>query len=64
MHLVGMKPVSSRYVIAKHRLWVWIYEVSDNSDPNMYYVHHDFIISANPLCTDCTLKGEEKGVLR
>ena len=60
MHLVGMKPVSSRYVIAKQ---VWICEESDDCDPNMFYVHHDFIISANSLCTDCTLKGEEKGVM-
>ena len=55
-----MKPVSSRYVIAKQ---VWIYEESDDGDPNMFCVHHDFIISANPLCTDCTLRGEEKGVM-
>lgn len=42
---------------------VWIYEQSDDGDPNMY-VHHDIIISADPLCTawlDCPLKGGEKG---
>lgn len=44
-------------------LEVWIYEESDDGDPNMY-VHHDIIISADPLCTawlDCPLKGGEKG---
>uniref|UniRef100_A0A2N9GNI6 Uncharacterized protein n=1 Tax=Fagus sylvatica TaxID=28930 RepID=A0A2N9GNI6_FAGSY len=42
---------------------VWIYEESDDGDPNVY-VHHDIIISANPLCTawlDCPFKGGEKG---
>ncbi|GMY22611.1 periodic tryptophan protein 1 homolog [Fagus crenata] len=41
---------------------VWIYEESDDGDPNVY-VHHDIIISANPLCTawlDCPLEGGEK----
>ncbi|KAM3708922.1 hypothetical protein ACJW31_02G133300 [Castanea mollissima] len=45
------------------QLEVWIYEESDDGDSNMY-VHHDIIISANPLCTawlDCPLKGGEKG---
>nr|UUJ75346.1 WD40 transcription factor [Juglans regia] len=44
-------------------LEVWIYEESDDGDANMY-VHHDIIISADPLCTawlDCPLKGGEKG---
>ena len=48
MHLMGMKPVNWRYVIEKQ---VWIYEESDDGDPNMFCVHHDFIISTNPLCT-------------
>ncbi|GMY22606.1 periodic tryptophan protein 1 like [Fagus crenata] len=42
---------------------VWIYQESDDGDPNVY-VHHDIIISANPLCTawlDYPLKGGEKG---
>uniref|UniRef100_A0A2N9EWD9 Uncharacterized protein n=1 Tax=Fagus sylvatica TaxID=28930 RepID=A0A2N9EWD9_FAGSY len=41
------------------QLEVWIYEEADDGDPNVY-VHHDIIISANPLCTawlDCSLKG-------
>ncbi|GMY22615.1 periodic tryptophan protein 1 homolog isoform X1 [Fagus crenata] len=45
------------------QLEVWIYEESDDGDPNVY-VHHDIIISANPLCTawlDCPLKGGDKG---
>ncbi|KAG2694320.1 hypothetical protein I3760_08G137100 [Carya illinoinensis] len=45
------------------QLEVWIYEESGDGDPNMY-VHHDIIISADPLCTawlDCPLKGGEKG---
>ncbi|GMY22608.1 periodic tryptophan protein 1 like [Fagus crenata] len=45
------------------QLEVWIYEESDDGDPNVY-VHHDIIISANLLCTarlDCPLKGGEKG---
>ncbi|XP_059460675.1 uncharacterized WD repeat-containing protein C17D11.16-like [Corylus avellana] len=44
-------------------LEVWIYEESEDGVPNMY-VHHDIIISADPLCTawlDCPLKGGEKG---
>jgi len=29
----------------------------------MFTNHHDIIISANSLCTDCPLKGGEKGVM-
>ncbi|KAK4841101.1 hypothetical protein QYF36_025858 [Acer negundo] len=44
-------------------LEVYIYEESNDGDPNLY-VHHHIIIPAFPLCTtwlDCPLKGGEKG---
>ncbi|CAN1273880.1 Uncharacterized WD repeat-containing protein C17D11.16, partial [Linum perenne] len=44
-------------------LEVWICEVSDDGDLNMY-IHHQVNLSAFPLCVawlDCPLKGGEKG---
>ncbi|CAN0853896.1 Uncharacterized WD repeat-containing protein C17D11.16 [Linum grandiflorum] len=44
-------------------LEVWIYEDSDDGEPNKY-IHHDIILSAFPLCLawlDCPIKGGEKG---
>ncbi|CAN1194239.1 Periodic tryptophan protein 1 homolog [Linum perenne] len=44
-------------------LEVWICEVSDDGDVNMY-IHHQVNLSAFPLCVawlDCPLKGGEKG---
>ncbi|KAI9160214.1 hypothetical protein LWI28_006238 [Acer negundo] len=44
-------------------LEVYIYEESNDGDPNLY-VHHHIIIPAFPLCTtwlDCPLKGGVKG---
>ena len=42
-----------------------ICEGYDAGDPN-FYIHHEIIIPAFPLCTawlDCPLKGGERGIM-
>ncbi|XP_042506648.1 uncharacterized WD repeat-containing protein C17D11.16-like [Macadamia integrifolia] len=65
---LAIKPSDTVVVCARNEddvshLEVWIFEDSDDGDPNMF-VHHDIILPAFPLCTawlDCPLKGGDKG---
>ncbi|XP_073004233.1 uncharacterized WD repeat-containing protein C17D11.16-like [Typha latifolia] len=65
---MAIKPTDAVIVCARNEdevshLEVWIYEESEDGEPNMY-VHHDVILPAFPLCTawlDCNLKGGDKG---
>ncbi|XP_077244278.1 putative WD repeat-containing protein C17D11.16 isoform X2 [Tasmannia lanceolata] len=63
-----IKPSDAVIVCARNEddvshLEVWIFEESEDGEPNMF-VHHDIILPAFPLCTawlDCNLKSGDKG---
>ncbi|TXG59715.1 hypothetical protein EZV62_014288 [Acer yangbiense] len=60
---MNINPDDAVIICARNEDDVYIYEESNDGDPNLY-VHHHIIIPAFPLCTtwlDCPLKGGEKG---